>query len=454
MKGSLLRELWDALAEGLAAPRHQWEAVVIVLSILAALVLSRTVRYYVAARLTAAAHAKVSVDVLQFSVEGVRRLAFPATALLLLWVGELALRATGLVTSAADARLLHLAVALVGALAVVRVLVYAMRRALINVALIAAFERAIVLVVWGVLALYVTGALTDVIDWLDRTHIPIGKTTVSLWAVLTTVVTTLVCLLAAMWLGSLVEARLMAAPGLDRNVRVVLGRVARAVLILIALLVALAISGIDLTVLSVFGGALGVGLGLGLQRIASNYVSGFVLLLDRSLRIGDLITVAGSIDRYYGTVMQISTRYTLLRALDGTEMVVPNEMLVSSPVVNHSLTDPRVMLTVKVAVAYESDLEQALRLAEEAARSTPRVLADPPPVALLREFGADGLQVDVNFWIVDPQLGRMNVQSAVAIAVYKLFSGRGISIPFPRRDIRIVSGPAPSAGLGADDRVG
>jgi small-conductance mechanosensitive channel len=214
-------------------------------------------------------------------------------------------------------------------------------------------------------------------------------------------------------------------------------------LILVALLAALAMSGIDLTVLSVFGGAVGVGLGLGLQRIASNYVSGFILLLDRSLRIGDLITVAGSVERYYGTVTQISTRYTLLRSMDGTETVIPNEMLVSTPVVNHSLTDPRVLLTVKVAIAYDSDLELALRSAEDAARSTPRVLGDPPPAALLREFGADGLQLDLNFWISDPQLGRMNVQSAVAIAVYKLFSQKGISIPYPRRDVRIVSGSGP-----------
>jgi small-conductance mechanosensitive channel len=445
MSGSPLRELLDALAERLARPRHEWEVAVIVLSIGAAWVLSRTVQARVEARLQAAALAKAPLDVLQFSIEGVRRLAFPGTAWLLLWAGELALRTAGVIGSAADARLLRLAVALVSAFALVRLLVYAMRRALVSVALIAVFERAIALTAWGVTALYVTGVLADVTDWLQATRFPMGKTSVSLWAVLTSVAATLVCLLASMWISSLVEARLSATPGLDRNVRVVLGRVVRAVLILTALLAALAISGIDLTVFSVFGGALGVGLGLGFQRIASNYVSGFILLLDRSLRIGDLITVAGPVERYYGTVTQISTRYTLLRSMDGTETVIPNEMLVSTPVVNHSLTDPRVLLTVKVAISYDSDLELALRSAEEAARSAPRVLDDPPPSALLREFGADGLQLDINFWISDPQLGRLNVQSAVAIAVYKLFSQRGIAIPYPRRDIRIVSGSAPAA---------
>ena len=444
MNGSPLRELWDALAEGLARPRHEWEAIVIALSLLAAWVLGRTVRLRVEARLSAAAHTKVPLDVLQFSIEGMRRLAFPATALLLLWAGEIALRVAALITNAADARLLRLAMALVGALAAVRLLVYAMRRALISVALIATFERVIAYVAWGFAALYVTGALTDVVDWLEATRIPMGKaTTVSLWSVMTALATTLASLLAAMWVGSLIESRLSATPGLDRNLRVVLGRIVRAILILVAVLAALAVSGIDLTVLSVFGGALGVGLGLGLQRIASNYVSGFILLLDRSLRIGDLITVAGSTDKYYGTVTQINTRYTLLNALDGTETVVPNELLISSPVVNHSLTDPRVRLAVRIAIAYESDLELALRLGEEAARSTARVVADPAPVSLLVEFGADGLLLEIGFWIADPARGRMNVQSAVAIAVYKRYAERGISIPYPRRDIRVLKRASP-----------
>ena len=440
MNDSPLRELLEALAEGLARPRHAWEAVVIAVAIAAAWGLGRTVRYRVEARLSAAARDKVPLDVLRFSVEGARRLAFPATALLLLWAGELALRLAGLIGSTADARLLRLAMALVGALALVRLLVYAMRRALISVAVIAPFERAIAFTAWAVVAMFVTGVLADVTDWLQATQIPIGKTNLSLWAVLTSVAATLVSLLAAMWLGSLVEARLMSAPGLDLNVRVVLGRIARAVLILVAVLAALAVSGIDLTVLSVFGGALGVGLGLGLQRIASNYVSGFILLLDRSLRIGDVISVAGAVDRYYGTVTQISTRYTLLRAMDGTESVIPNELLVSAPVVNHSLSDRRVRVAVRISIAYESDLDLALRLGEQAARSTERVLADPPPGSLLVEFAADGLLLEIGFWIEDPEQGQMNVQSAVAIAVYRLYVDRGITTPYPRRDIRILDG--------------
>jgi small-conductance mechanosensitive channel len=168
------------------------------------------------------------------------------------------------------------------------------------------------------------------------------------------------------------------------------------------------------------------------------------LLLDRSLRIGDLISVAGSTDRYYGTVTQINTRYTLLHALDGSEAVIPNELLIAAPVVNHSLSDRLARLAVRVSIAYESDLDVALRLGQEAARCTARVLADPAPVSLLVEFGADGLLLEIGFWIGDPERGRLNVQSDVAIALYKRYRDAGITIPYPRRDIRVVEGPLPA----------
>jgi small-conductance mechanosensitive channel len=437
MNGSPLGELLDALTQGLAQPRHAWEAAVIVAALSASIVLARMARWRIEARLKAAASAAVRVDILQFSIEGVRRLAFPVTALVLLGLGELALRLGHRLAGAADARLLRLAMVLVGALALVRLLVYGLRRALGSMQLIAVFERSIALLAWAILALYVTGALSDVVDWLQGTLIPVGHASVSAWTVLTAVVTTLVCLLAAMWVGSMIESRLAAAPGLDRNVRVVLVRVSRAVLILVSLLLALALSGIDLTVLSVFGGALGVGLGLGLQRIASNYVSGFILLLDRSLRIGDLI----SVDKYYGSVSQINTRYTLLRATDGTDTVIPNEMLVSSPVVNHSLSEPRVRLAVRISIAYESDLDLAMRLGAQAAARTARVLMDPAPATLLVEFAADGIVLEVDFWVADPEQGRANVQSDVGVAVYKQFCAAGINIPYPRRDIRVLGNP-------------
>jgi small-conductance mechanosensitive channel len=214
----------------------------------------------------------------------------------------------------------------------------------------------------------------------------------------------------------------------------VLIRVLKALLLVIAVLVALSMVGVDLTVLSVFGGALGVGLGLGLQRIASNYVSGFIILLDRSLSIGDMITV----DKFYGRVAQINTRYTVIKALDGTETILPNEMLVSTPVVNHSLSNREVRIVVKVAVAYAADLDRALAILSECARSQSRVLRQPEPGAFVTALGADGVELEVGFWIRDPEEGTLAVRSEISREVLRRFAAEGIQIPFPQREVRIL----------------
>jgi small-conductance mechanosensitive channel len=447
MKDAPLAELFEAVGNGLARPAHFWTLVAVVLAIVGAAIAARIVRARTQARLEAAkAEGGIHLDALRFSIEGVRRLAFPLAAQGLLWVGEVALRLTGLVSTTADARLLRLAMTLFAALAAIRLLVYVLRRVLRNVALLAVFERTIALSIWLVIALHAVGWLAPVVEWLEHTTFAFGKSKVSLWVLLMGTVSVLLTLLASLWLGSGIEARLMRATSLDSNVRAVLSRVSRALLVLVAVLVALSLVGIDLTVLSVFGGALGVGLGLGLQRIASNYVSGFIILLDRSLRIGDLITV----DKYSGMVSEINTRYTVIRALDGNEAVVPNEMLVSQPVVNHSLSDKRVRIAVKVSVGYSDDVKLAMRLMEEAASAQPRVLADPKPGALLLGFGADGLDLEVGFWIDDPEQGRLGAQSAVALAIFERFKEAGIVIPYPQREVRLTGVVASLPQLAAD----
>ncbi len=418
-----LGELWQALAEGLTRPRHAWEAAVIVLALVAGALLARWLAPLAAARLKSVAEREA--DVVR---RGLQRMLFPLLSLALLELGELALRAGRVLGSGADARLLRLAASVMGTLAVVRVLFALLRRVLRNRPLAARVERLIAVSASVVVALYATGVLGDVVDWLAGTQIPLGSAAhVSLWSILVGGVTTLVALLAAMWLGALIDERLAAEPGIEPNLRTVLSRVVRALLVLFAILLALGLSGIDLTVLGVFGGALGVGLGLGLQRIASNYVSGFILLLDRSLRIGDMVTV----DKYYGQVTQISTRYTVLRASDGSESIVPNEMLVSQPVVNATLTDRRVSVGISVAVGPATDVDLALRLLCEAAAATPRVLADPVPTALLREFAGGNLVLDCAFWIADPEKGRQNVQSDVNLAALQRFRAHGIALAVP-----------------------
>ncbi len=212
----------------------------------------------------------------------------------------------------------------------------------------------------------------------------------------------------------------------------------RALLLFIGLLLALSAAGIDLTALSVLGGALGVGLGFGLQKIAANYVSGFVILAERSLRIGDMVKV----DNFEGRITDIRTRYTVIRSLGGREAIVPNEVLITQRVENSSLADPRVLISTTVQVAYGSDVRALQPKLEAAMRAVPRVLADPPPAAQLDGFAADGMDLALNFWIRDPENGQGNVKSEVNLAVLEVLNAEGVQIPFPQRMVHTAGGHA------------
>jgi small-conductance mechanosensitive channel len=433
---TLFEEVLHVLSNELSRPPQAWQLAIIVAALLAAWFYARHIERRAQATLAAAATAQhgVRVDVLKFSIDGFRRLAFPVAAMALLVLGGLGLYFAGVVRSE-QVHLLRLALLLLGAMAAIRLFVYVLRRSLPRAAWIGTFEVGIALTTWIIVALHVTGLLDGLIDHLDAVRFPVGKPPLTLWDILAGVVSVILTVLAALWAGSVVEARLMAAKSLAPNSRVVLARLVKAVLTLLAVLLALSLAGIDLTVLSVFGGALGVGLGLGLQRIASNYVSGFIILLDRSLSIGDMITV----DKFYGAVSQINARYTVMRALDGTETIVPNEMLVSTPVINHSYSDKSVQVVVKLSIAYSADVDRALEILVEAATAQSRVLADPPPTAFITGFGADGVDMQVGFWIRDPEAGSLPIRSEIARSVLKRFHAEGIEIPAPQREVRITS---------------
>jgi small-conductance mechanosensitive channel len=332
--------------------------------------------------------------------------------------------------------LLRVALPLVGSMALIRMFFYLLRRSFarrgpLGAALVT-FEKIFALLVWVAFALYLTGMWPDVFQFLDTTTLPLGKHSVTLSAILQAAVSVVVLLIVAMWAGAALEERLMGVAGLHTSLRVVMARMSRAVLIVVAVLVSLSLVGIDLTVLSVFGGALGVGLGLGMQKIASNYVSGFVILLERSLTIGDMITV----DKFYGKVTHINTRYTILQGLDGVETVLPNEMLVSGAVQNQSLSSRTVQLSTQLTVAYDSDVDAVIALLEAAAREVPRVVAEPPPGVALKRFSPDGYELELGFWIEDPENGRGGVVSAVNRKVYALIQSEQIKLAFPARDTR------------------
>jgi len=196
----------------------------------------------------------------------------------------------------------------------------------------------------------------------------------------------------------------------------------------------LPVMGIDLTVLSVFGGALGVGLGFGLQKLASNYLSGFIILLDRSIRLGDWITA----DNHYGEVKRITTRYTVVRSQSGVEAIIPNDTLITTTVLNNTYEDKKLRLSVKVSVAYSTKIEAVLGLLAEIAARHPRVLAEPPPNALVLALGDNGIELEAGFWIEDPEKGRQNICSEISVAILTEFDARGIEIPFPQREVRML----------------
>lgn len=334
--------------------------------------------------------------------------------------------------------LLRVAIPLLGSFVVIRLAFYILRRIFARGKRVGGFlllfEKTFAAVVWIGVALYITGLWPDLMQFLNETIVPLGRYEASLMAIFQAVVFIVMTVIAALWAGTLLEERLMKVDTMHSSMRVVLARVGRAFLILIAILISLSLVGIDLTVLSVFGGALGVGLGLGLQKIVSNYVSGFVILIERSLTIGDVVTV----EKYSGKVTQINTRYTVLRGVDGVESVIPNEMLVSGAVQNYSLTDRSVRLTSRLTVGYQTDVEHVLRLLEQVVSSIDRVSKTPAPQALLLNFGADGLELEVSFWIADPESGRSNVLSDANRAIWKMLQAQQIKLPFPQREIRIV----------------
>ena len=334
--------------------------------------------------------------------------------------------------------LLDVAVPLASSLAVIRTFFYLLRRVFARRGQLGealqTFEKIFALVVWLGVALHITGVLPDVIRFFESKYLPIGKYHLKLSDLVEGIVSIVVLMMLALWAGAALEERLMRVDRMHSSLKVVLARMSRAVLILVAVLFSLSLAGLDLTVLSVFGGALGVGLGLGMQRIASNYVSGFIILLERSLTIGDPITI----DKYSGKVARINTRYTVLRGADGTQTLLPNEMLITGVVLNQSAFNRNVRATTKLTVSYDSDLSVVMPLLESQPRGVARVLEDPAPNVLLNAFAADGYELEVGFWLGDPENGQGGPISDVNQKIYALVKAGTIKLGHPSIDTRLL----------------
>jgi small-conductance mechanosensitive channel len=361
----------------------------------------------------------------KFGEGGFQRVVFPLSALALLWAVRHAMSRSMAVP------LLDVAVTLLLALAIIRFSVYVLRHILAEGAFLRGSERTLAWAIWGGVVLYVTGLLPGMLEALDAIELTLGKQRISLLLVITALVSVAVTLAISMWIARLIEGRVLANEAIEISTRAVIAKLVRAIAFFAAILVALPIVGIDITALSVFGGALGVGLGFGLQKIASNYVSGYIILLDRSIRIGDLVTV----ENRQGVVTEIASRYTVVRSLDGAEAIIPNESMITQTVVNHSYSDRRVAVKVPVTIAYTADLGAATEVLVAAARAQPRVLAEPAPDVSVQRLGESGVELELSAWIADPERGQGAIRSAILKEVLAGFGSRGIEVPAARREI-------------------
>jgi small-conductance mechanosensitive channel len=339
-----------------------------------------------------------------------------------------------------DVTILDAAVRLVGAYAVIRVGVLLFAVSLGNKSWMQNIEVRLTLVIWLAFATDYLGWLDPIIAGLDSIGISAGKSRVTVWSVLKLLFTLTLFVLVAAWVSRWLDRRLKRLSSLAPSTRIGLAKFANAFLIGLSILVGLNTAGVDLTALTVLTGAIGLGLGFGLQSIASNFVSGFVLLMDRSIKPGDVISLSGqsgTSTENFGWVQELRGRYVVVRDRDGIEMLVPNQQLIQNAVINWSYTDPRIRLKLPVRISYHDDPELALKVLLTACEGQRRVLRDPAPVSRLMQFGDHGIELELRFWISDPQEGVNNVRSEVNRTIWALFKENKITIPVAQREIRI-----------------
>lgn len=428
MQNRLFSHMLGDVVRDYGQPVILWQAGLLLAALVVAWFVARVVRHALDLR------RQTRYESLRFGAESLNRAFFPLVGAAVVWV-----------TSAVASQFIHtslldLALVPLFGIGLIYIAFFVARRVFgrdgETHVWLGIVEKVVSLVVWVGMVLTVIGVQDDVMTWMSAVRFRVGNVHLTLLSLCSGLLWVAVTMIVAVWAGAALEDRLMRSTTLDANLKVVLARVGRALLMLAAVLMSLSLVGIDVTVLGVFGGALGVGLGFGLQKIASNYVSGFIILIDRSLRIGDAITVGG----LQGRVTQIRTRYTVVRGLDGTETLVPNEKLITDVVQNQSSFLTRGRAALPVQVAYTANIEQAMALLVEATRDVPRVLDDPAPAGYLVGFGADGINLEVGFWIDNAADGTAAVRSAVNLNLWRLFEQNGISIPYAQREVRIVGG--------------
>ena len=352
------------------------------------------------------------------------------------------LLARGLVAfSGGTPQLLDMAIQLAAVLLAVRLGLYLLALALGPRSWISRWESRIAMLVWAVLGFSLLGWFDFIESSLDAIDLIPGKKQFTLWSLIKGVVVVTLFIVVASLVSRAVESRVMKITGLALSTRVGISKFTYFFLLGLGVLIGINAAGVDLTALTVLTGAVGIGLGFGLQAIASNFVSGFVLLMDKSIKPGDVISftgMTGTSTENFGWVQELRGRYVVVRDRDGVETLVPNQQLITNPVINWSYSDPRVRLKLPVRISYQDDPEEAMAVLVEAAHCNPRVLRDPGPVSRLMHFGDSGIDLELRFWIADPQEGVNNVRSNVNRSIWRAFKQRGITIPVAQHDVRMV----------------
>lgn len=420
-----ISSLLESILSQPRSPAFWWQLGMLVLAAAGALMVHRTLSQSLDLRTEGSEENAIR----RLTLTSLQRLLFPISMLFGVLAGRALLESFDYQT-----KLLNLAVPLLTSLATIRITVYLLRKTFRHGPAVKAWEGLIATSAWLVVALHLLGWLRPVLDAMDTLALQVGAIRISLLGSIKLILAVALTWVLALWLARMIENRLNRTEYVNPGMQVALVKLSKFVLLTLASLLAMEAAGIDLSALAVFGGALGVGLGFGLQRIASNFISGFIVLFDRSIRPGDVITIGEK----FGWVQELRARYIVVRDRDGVERLIPNESLITNEVINWSYTDRNVRLKIPVAISYNDDPEQAMALLEQVAQDVPRVITDPAPAARLLAFGDNGIELELRIWINDPQQGLGNVRSEVNVRIWRVFKAAGIVIPFPQRDLHWV----------------
>ena len=360
--------------------------------------------------------------------EGIGKIVSPFIFLIVVWLSGCILMPYQAVN------MLHVIQTILIALIVIRLVVYLVKYILHPNPLLNAYQNFLSSILWVTVVLHLFGFLAPISSSLQSITFGFGDKEFSVLLVLQLLAGIFLSVISAMTLSRFIENRLMKVTQIGLSGRVMINKIVRIALYVIAIVVALDTIGLDLTFLSVFGGAFGVGLAFGMQKIASNYVSGFTILLDKSLQIGDILTIG----EHYGIVDSIKSRYTVLRKLDGVEVIIPNETLIAENIINHTSSDRKVRVWIDIQVGYSSSVDLATEIMLSSCNQQERVIKDEPePTVYLMNFGESGIDLKLVFYIEDAEEGTYRLKSDINKEIWREFQAKGIEIPFPQRVIHV-----------------